>query len=49
MQAVCPECETLEELRVDLEHYAAAFDLPMLAYTDLVPDHEPLQSDVELP
>jgi hypothetical protein len=47
-EPVCPKCETLEELRVDLEHYTVALDLPVLHYTDLVPDHQPPQSDVEL-
>jgi len=46
---VCPEGDTLDALREEMEHYQRGLDLPVLEYADLVPDYEPLAPDIEEP
>ena len=44
---VCPEDDTLDALREELEHYQRAPEWPVLEYADLVPNHDPAGLDTE--
>jgi hypothetical protein len=44
---VCPEAETLDALREDMEYYRLALERPVLEYADLVPDYDPSAPDIE--
>ena len=44
---ICPEGDTLDALRGELEHYQRALEWPILEYTDLVPDYDPSGLDIE--
>ena len=44
---VCPEGDTLEALREELEHYQRALEWSVLEYADLVPDYDTTGLDVE--
>ena len=46
-EPVCPEGDTLEALREELEHYQRALELPVLEYANLVPDYTPSGIDTE--
>lgn len=45
-EPVYPEGASLEDLGEDLELYRAALDLPVLEYSDLVPEDEPPSVEV---
>jgi hypothetical protein len=44
---VCPEGDTLEALREEMEYYRLALERPVLEYADLVPDYDPSAPDIE--
>ena len=46
-EPVCPEGDTLDALREELEHYQRAPEWPVLEYADLVPDYDPSALDIE--
>ena len=44
---VCPEGDTLDALREEMEYCQRALERPVLEVADLVPDYDPSTPDIE--